>query len=316
MSNERKQQPEKISADCPHCGFSQLESAYAKSTFCRQCREHFSIEKLLAKEVGSLKAPSFFDKIGKAFSRETNREVNCFSCRAPQTVSAAAESTSCPKCGSYIDLRDFKITGPFGRGIQTQGEVTITSKGDVTSQRILCGSAWIEGKMRSQMVCTGTVHVKIQGKLLGSVHAHNIVVEKKSELELTKPFRVEGIEINGKLNGEIYCDGRVTINKHGVLNGTVHARAIVVEKGGIFFGELHIGQEPSPETAAAPATEAGAPELIPAPFAPEEPTAPVKVRGLTSTDPARRRPLTLQSAPSEEKRAPGGGRLKGGPGGR
>ena len=41
-------QPEKISADCPHCGYSQLESALAKSTICRQCSQYFSIEKLLA----------------------------------------------------------------------------------------------------------------------------------------------------------------------------------------------------------------------------------------------------------------------------
>ena len=50
-------------ADCPHCGFSQLESAYAKSTICKKCSQHFSIEKLLAKEVSSLKAPSLFEKL-------------------------------------------------------------------------------------------------------------------------------------------------------------------------------------------------------------------------------------------------------------
>jgi cytoskeletal protein CcmA (bactofilin family) len=39
------------------------------------------------------------------------------------------------------------------------------------------------------------------------------------------------------------CDGRVTINKGGVLEGTVYAKAIAVEKGGIFSGELFIGQQ-------------------------------------------------------------------------
>jgi cytoskeletal protein CcmA (bactofilin family) len=297
LANERKQQPEKISADCPHCGFSQLESAFAKSTFCRKCGQHFSIEKLLAKEVASLKPPSIFEKLSKLISREKTREV-----------STQAESTSCPKCGSYMDLRDFKITGPFGRGIQTQGEVTITSKGDVTSQRILCGTARIEGKMRSHMICTGTVEMRLQGKLAGTVEAHRVVIEKKSEIELTKPLRVEGIEINGGVTGEVVCNGRVTINKHGVLSGIVRAKAITVEKGGIFAGELHIGEgefAPAGQGDAAPAeapqpspasAESAAPPAVPAETLPQ-PAAPAPAES------ARRRPLTLQSARGEEKRS-------------
>ena len=189
MSNQRKQQPEKISADCPHCGFSQLESAYAKSTICRRCSQPFSIEKLLAKEVSSLKAPSIFNKLSKLISRETVHQISCFSCHATQQVSSSAESSLCPKCGSYIDLRDFKITGPFGRSIQTQGEVVITSKGDASSHRILCGNAWIQGKMRGQLLCTHTVYVKMQGKLTGSIESENVVVEKKTEAEFAKPLR-------------------------------------------------------------------------------------------------------------------------------
>lgn len=250
MANTRKRQPEKISADCPHCGFSQLESAYAKSTICRKCGQHFSIEKLLAKEVSSLKAPSLIDRLGKMVSRETVKEICCFSCGASQQVSSIAESSQCAKCGSYIDLRDFKISGPFGRSIQTQGEVVVTAKGDATSQRIICGTARIEGKLRGQLHCTGDVFVKFAGKLTGGIEAKRIIVERKSELELQRPLRGQTIEIHGEIVGEIVCD-RVIIQKHGHLTGTVYAKAITVEKGGIFSGELHIG-ELEPEPAAPP----------------------------------------------------------------
>jgi predicted RNA-binding Zn-ribbon protein involved in translation (DUF1610 family) len=148
VASNTPKQPEKISADCPHCGFSQLESAHAKSTFCRKCGEHFSIEKLLLKETTSLKGPSLFEKLSKLVKGEKVRQVACFSCGAKQQTSSEAQSTSCPACGSYIDLRDFKIAGSFGRSIQTQGDVIITSTGDVTSGRIGCGSAIVEGKMR------------------------------------------------------------------------------------------------------------------------------------------------------------------------
>jgi cytoskeletal protein CcmA (bactofilin family) len=235
-------QPEKISADCPHCGFSQLESAYAKSTFCRKCGEHFSIEKLLLKEVTSLKKPSLFNKLSKLISGEKIRDVACFSCNAKQQVSSEVQSTSCPACGSYIDLRDFKIDGSFGRSIQTQGDVVITPKGDVSSGRIACGSAIVEGKMRGTLFCTGTVRIKVKGRFLGGIETAKLLIEKKSDVEFARPIKVQGAEINGKVSARVMCDGKVTINKGGILEGTVFAKSIDVEKGGIFSGELFIGQ--------------------------------------------------------------------------
>ena len=231
---------EKISADCPHCGFTQLESSHAKSTFCRKCGEHYSIEKLLMRETDSLKGPSFFDKVGKLLSRETIRDISCLSCSATQHVSSSAQSSLCPKCGSYIDLRDFKIAGPFGRSIQTQGEVTITSKGDASSSRIVCREARIEGQMRGTLTAA-IVHVKVQGKLMGAIESPRLIIEKKSDVEFVRPIKVQAIEINGKISARIVCDGQVTINKGGYLEGTVFAKSINVEKGGVFSGELFIG---------------------------------------------------------------------------
>ncbi len=243
MASNTPKQPEKVSADCPHCGFSQLESAFAKSTFCRKCGQHYSIEKLLAKEVASLKGPSIFDKLSKMVSGEKIRDICCFSCGHHQQVSSQAQSSQCPQCSSYVDLRDFKIAGPFGRSIQTQGEVVIGSKGDVTSAKISCGSALVEGKLRGLLFCTGVARVKVQGKFLGNIDAHQLVVEKKANVEFVRPVKAQSVTIQGKASALIHCDGCVTIAVGGTLEGTVHARAISVEKGGIFSGELFIGQD-------------------------------------------------------------------------
>jgi cytoskeletal protein CcmA (bactofilin family) len=242
-SQNTPKQLEKISADCPHCGFSQLESAYAKSTFCRKCGQHYSIEKLLAKEATSLKAPSIFDKLSKLVAGEKIREVCCFSCAHRQQVSTSAQSSLCPQCGSYIDLRDFKISGPFGRSIQTQGEVVITSKGEVTSAKVGCGTAYIEGKLRGNLSCTGTVSVKMQGKLLGSIETHQLMILKRADVEFVRPVKVHSVEIHGRISARIMCESSVTIVKGGALEGVVYAKAINIERGGIFSGELFIGQQ-------------------------------------------------------------------------
>ena len=243
MAKNTPKQHEKIGADCPHCGFTQLESSFAKTTFCRKCGEHYNIEKLLLKEVESLKGPSFFNKVGKLLSRETTRDIACLSCGHPQQVSHVAQSSLCPGCGSYIDLRPFRITGPYGRSIQTQGEVVITSKGDVSSARVICLDAVIEGQVRGVFMGTGVVRVKTRGKILGKIGAQNMVIEKRCDVEFMRPLQVHSIEINGKICAKIVCESQLTINKGGMLEGTVYAKAINIETGGVFSGELFIGPQ-------------------------------------------------------------------------
>jgi cytoskeletal protein CcmA (bactofilin family) len=72
-----------------------------------------------------------------------------------------------------MDLRDFKIAGPFGRSIQTQGEVSSRPKGDVTSAKIACANAVVEGKVRGLLVCTETARIKLKGKYIGAIDVNS-----------------------------------------------------------------------------------------------------------------------------------------------
>ncbi len=197
-----------------------------------------------------VRGPSIFDKLSKLVSGEKVRKVRCFSCDHRQEVSTSAQSSLCPSCGSYIDLRDLKIAGPFGRSIQTQGEIHVTSKGELTSARAACGTAILEGKLRGTLVCNGVVRVKTHGKILGGIETHELLIEKKCDVEFVRTLKAHSVEINGKVSARIVCETAVTINKGGFLEGTVYARSISVEKGGFFSGELFIGQaEPGSELA-------------------------------------------------------------------
>jgi cytoskeletal protein CcmA (bactofilin family) len=247
VANVRKQPPDKIGADCPHCGYSQLEPVSARSTFCRQCGQHYSIEKLLAKEVASLKQPSLLDRFGKWISREKSRFVTCFSCRERHEVPVAAESSLCPKCGSYIDIRDFRIEGPFARSIQTQGLVHLSPSADVACPRILCGTARVEGRFRGKIVCTDEATVRIGGHYEGDIDSEKVVIHPKADVAFSNAVYARAMEVDGKTRGIFVCEGRVTIRKKGVLEGTIYARSIAVDKGGIFSGNLFIGTPFPPE---------------------------------------------------------------------
>jgi cytoskeletal protein CcmA (bactofilin family) len=242
VANVRKQPPDKIGADCPHCGFSQLEPASARSAFCRQCSQHYSIQKLLAKEVASLKQPSLLDRFGKWINREKSRSITCFSCREKHEVPTSAESSLCPRCGSYIDIRDFRIEGPFARSIQTQGLVHLSSTADVACPRILCGSARIEGRFRGKIICTEESTIRMGGHYEGEIDSEKILIHSKADVDFQHPVYSRALDIDGKTRGTFICEGRVTIRKKGVLEGTIYARSIAVDKGGIFSGSLIIGQ--------------------------------------------------------------------------
>ena len=196
-----------------------------------------------------VRGPSIFDRLTKIVSGEKVRKVRCFSCDHKQEVSSSAQSSLCPSCGSYIDLRDLKISGPFGRSIQTQGEIHVTSKGELTSARAACGTAILEGKLRGTLICNGVVRVKTHGKILGGIEAHDLVIEKRCDAEFVRTLKAHAVEVNGRVSARIVCETAVTINKGGFLEGAVYARSITVEKGGFFTGELFIGQVPSSELA-------------------------------------------------------------------
>lgn len=261
MSGKAPQTAGRITVECPHCGFKQLESPYAKSTFCRKCSEHYELGKRQPESRET--RPSLFARFGGLFARNKNRDITCFRCGREQTISTSAKSSLCPHCSTYVDLTDFKIKTTFSRSLETQGMVHITAKGDVSSARIACGDALIQGKLRGNLVCTGNARIKLKGKLLGSLDVKQLTIERRSEIEAIRSIKAKSVQVSGKISARLHVDGTVTVTKRGWLEGTVYAKGINIEKGGVFLGELVIGSQ-----------ELSQPELIPLDPPPAEPSAP------------------------------------------
>jgi cytoskeletal protein CcmA (bactofilin family)/ribosomal protein S27E len=240
--------PAKVSAECPHCGFKQMEYAAAKSSICRQCGRSFTPFapkpglKLRTTEEAPAPAASssIFGKFEDFWKRQTSSVVECFECKRKQQVSGAATSTICPSCSAHIDLRDYKITSGFSRSIRTRGNVHLSGKGDLASSNVECQSALIEGRLRGNLHCD-TATINYSGKIPGRISARHVVVERKADIHCFRTVRAEHIEIKGRMSGEIIAQS-VTVHRKGSLEGDVAARAISVEKGGMFSGQLAIGK--------------------------------------------------------------------------
>ena len=233
----------KITVACPACGATQQEPEHARSTFCRKCGKHIGLLKEAEKPAAAEEEGSgFMGRLTRLFQRDEARHINCLFCNAGQTVSSLAKSGSCVQCGHYLDFRDFKIDGNFSKSIETHGTITITRSGELASSRVACSSAVVLGKVNGNLVCSNTARVRTKGRVLGSIQARQLIIEKKADVEFVRPLHVGSAEINGKISARIFADS-VAINKDGALEGEVTAKSIKIERGGIFHGNLIIGQQ-------------------------------------------------------------------------
>ena len=220
---------------------------------CRQCGSHFApasprrspIVTTRARPEIQAEAPSAGASLMQRFDRlwksKRSSLVECFDCQRKQEVSGAATSTICPSCSAHIDLSDYKITTNFSRSIRTKGEVYVTNRGDLSSSSVRCRRAVIEGRLRGNLDCAGAIVINVSGKVPGQLSAAELIVEKRCEVQFFRRVHVGNIEIRGRMLGEIAADGMVTIRKNGVLEGNVMAKAINVEKGGTFSGQIVVG---------------------------------------------------------------------------
>lgn len=254
-----------------------MEYAAAKSTMCRQCGRHYApavAPKPAAKlrfrpePSASTSAPSSSAEEGASLRRkfeglwnkQSNSIIECFECKAKQEVSSAASSTICPACSAHIDLKDYKVATSFSRSIRTHGQVHITAKGDLSSNTVVCRSALLEGKLRGNLHCDESATIDFSGKIPGRLTASHVLVERRADVQFFRRLRVKTIEIRGRMTGEIIAEGVVVIHKTGSLDGDVTARAISVEKGGMFTGQLIIGQQKLTQGELLPVTPAPAVE--------------------------------------------------------
>src|SRR5437773_6152572 len=163
-------------------------------------------------------------RFGGLWKSKRANVIECFDCQRKQEVSGAATSTICPSCSAHIDLSDYKLTASFSRSIRTKDAVHVTTKGDLSSSSVRCRRALIEGRLRGNLDCAGTIVINTSGKILGKLSAFEIVVENRCEVHFFRGVPVNIIEIRGRRWGEVVANGRVTIRKNGVWEDNVTAK--------------------------------------------------------------------------------------------
>ncbi len=262
QEDKKKRDKNKGEVVCPSCGHTQMEPHIAISTFCRGCGDHFSLAdaRQAAKgkppappKAGSLPPPPQpkpkaqqapkpkpkpKPKTEKVRTRETTRQVSCFECQSVHEVSKQAESSICPRCSSYISLKDEEVSGPRNSSIQTRGDVVITKRGSITAGKVGCDNLTVQGQLTSSIDCSGTATFKTSGSILGEVRCVRLVVERKSQLRFHRPVHAREVEIQGNVFGDFVCEKSIRIRKKGSLLGDVVCRSLDIQKGSVLVGAV------------------------------------------------------------------------------
>lgn len=269
MADEPKRH--RIELTCPDCGHRQWEPALVVSTQCRSCRTNFQVidgkavmrpkaatriakirHEVPAPEIPVVKGPPFAKPstppkkpglLQRLFQRTPPpREVICFSCGHQHHAVAEAQSSQCPKCGTYISLQDYVINELWNRRIHTRGNVVIEKNGTVSGVTIRCHNLTVLGELAGSVECSGDLIIRSHGKILGKVSCHQLRVERGAKVEFLNPVHAATAYIDGNVRGQISCTGSITLEKRAHLQGLVKTASLVIKEGAKHTGAIEMVQ--------------------------------------------------------------------------
>jgi cytoskeletal protein CcmA (bactofilin family)/predicted RNA-binding Zn-ribbon protein involved in translation (DUF1610 family) len=172
------------------------------------------------------------------FSAPKRREVACFVCQRIHSALDEASATHCPDCGAYISLRNFDIRDGWNRSIETRGNVRIHRGGSITGVSVRCHHLEVDGKFSGSVDCSGDFIVRSSAKILGRVHCHHLRVERRARVEFSCPVQAHEITIDGEIAGDLFCSGRLLLQKKALLTGDITVGSLMIKDGARHHGTI------------------------------------------------------------------------------
>jgi hypothetical protein len=115
---------------------------------------------------------------------EDRTAITCLHCGKTNEVGRKALSITCKFCHKSLKLEDVQIkVYEARRVIETCGVVTIEKKGNVVSDRILCGGAIVRGRVKANITSVGPVLVGPEAEIKGNITAPALAVGAGAILE-------------------------------------------------------------------------------------------------------------------------------------
>lgn len=174
-------------------------------------------------------------------SKAEPRQIRCFDCKAEHQTSPNSTSTLCPKCGTYISLKNYDIRENWNRRIQTRGDVFISKKGVVTGTTIQSHHLTVEGDFTGSVECSGDLIIRRHGEIMGKVICRRLIIEKRATVKFFNSVETDECTIDGLVTGTIVCKGRLSLEKKSVLTGNIKVGRLAIAEGAKHQGQIQMG---------------------------------------------------------------------------
>jgi cytoskeletal protein CcmA (bactofilin family) len=183
----------------------------------------------------------------------SNKERDEAAAPAPESSEATVGTTSGPPVVG-------QSSGPSSAGPSFRASSSDVNVGLPTTR--LSRSPTIDGLEVETLIgertnFEGTLKTEGPVRLLGSIQGEiesksTIIVEEKAHV--TARLTAQQVTVAGKVDGQIYCEGRVEIRPTGRVTGEINAGALIVQEGALFDGNSRMATSasaPAPAKAAA-----------------------------------------------------------------
>ena len=154
---------------------------------------------------------------------------------APQESAGLIPSTAVPG----------RPTSDVNVGISSRTERSVTME-EQPVESLIGANTSVEGTFK----CDGAVRVfgAVQGEL-----ASKSAIYVEESARITAKVTATQVTVAGRIDGQIYCEGRVEIRPTGHVTGEIHAGALIVQEGAFFEGASKMaGGEAAAATAPRP----------------------------------------------------------------
>jgi cytoskeletal protein CcmA (bactofilin family) len=170
------------------------------------------------------------------------RLIACFQCGTELEPPAAAQSTMCKRCSSYVDLADYQIAQTVSKNFRTHGRLVVEEKGFVLNTEALVGEALVKGRVIGKLKAERTLEIHSSARIQGAISGGVLVIPRGHHFRWPEVLQVSGAEIGGELVGELSSTGRVVLRSTARFFGDVHSPDLIVEAGAVLAGSVDIAR--------------------------------------------------------------------------
>ena len=113
-------------------------------------------------------------------------------------------------------------------------------------KEVIATTAGTHNMLASGTTITGTINaeedIRIDGSIDGNINCNGKIVIGNSS-STTGEIKCMNIEISGKVKGDIFCSEKVTLRSSSILEGNIKTRMIEIEPGARFTGQCSMNEE-------------------------------------------------------------------------